>query len=420
MSNPLKYTCLFGGGAIRGLAYAGAIRAMEELGVEYDIVGGSSVGSIIASLIAVGYKSYEIENFFMKVNFDLFKDIHLGFRKSFALSKGEIFLDWLNELLKNKVEGVTGRNITFEDIKQDLVIITTDIKNFRPQEFSKTTTPDFEVAKAIKISSSMPGFMAPFEYNGGELVDGDLQKASPMWKLSEQLNNSESRILEFRLEGDYNKDEKNPIAFINTVYSCVTDVATDFVTEIYGKNDRYDCISINTGDIFFADFNLDKDSRRKLINIGYEKTIQYFTQKLPEKKEKLIDVYSKISRYLKKSKKGLKLKNVEEAQWWLGDIFIELCENKEIVDKHIYNHIVDLKNNISKNISKILFLHTLFKHSKELEKQYDNLITIIDTRIAESKLYLRQIKPVINLEPKDDNNKSNNVEETDAKETENN
>ena len=63
MTNPLKYTCLFGGGAIRGLAYAGAIRAMEELGVEYDIIGGSSVGSIIASLVAVGYKSYEIENF---------------------------------------------------------------------------------------------------------------------------------------------------------------------------------------------------------------------------------------------------------------------------------------------------------------------------------------------------------------------
>ena len=75
MTNPLKYTCLFGGGAIRGLAYVGAIRALEELGIEYDALGGSSVGSIIAALVAVGYKSYEIENFFMKVNFDLFKDI---------------------------------------------------------------------------------------------------------------------------------------------------------------------------------------------------------------------------------------------------------------------------------------------------------------------------------------------------------
>ena len=58
MSKPLKSTCLLGGGAIRGLAYVGTIRALEELGIEYDIVGGSSVGAIFAALVASGYKSY--------------------------------------------------------------------------------------------------------------------------------------------------------------------------------------------------------------------------------------------------------------------------------------------------------------------------------------------------------------------------
>ena len=292
MINPLEYTCLFGGGAIRGLAYIGTIRALEELGIEYDIIGGSSVGAIIAALIASGYKSYEIENIFMKVNFDLFKDIHLGIGKPLALSKGGIFLDWLNELLKNKIKTVNGKNVTFKDIEKNLVIITTNLNKFLPQEFSTFETPDFEVASAIKISSSMPGLMAPYEYKGSYLVDGDLQKASPMWRLSENLNKSESRILEFRLEGDFNKDEKNPISYINTIYSCVTDVATDFVTEIYGQNDRYDCISINTGDIFFADFNLNKDARRKVINLGYEQTMKYFKEYLVQKKESLADIYS--------------------------------------------------------------------------------------------------------------------------------
>ena len=202
MTNPLKYTCLFGGGAIRGLAYVGTIRALEELGVEFDIIGGSSVGSIIAALLACGYKSYEIENFFMKVNFDLFKDIHLGFGKSFALSKGGIFLEWLNGLLSSKMYKIKDRNVKFADIDKNLTIITTDLKNFRCQEFSKVNTPDFEVAEAIRISSSMPGLMAPYDYNGASLVDGDLQKASPMWRLSEAIKNSSSRILEFRLEGD--------------------------------------------------------------------------------------------------------------------------------------------------------------------------------------------------------------------------
>ena len=44
-----KYACLFGGGAIRGAAYCGTVKAMTELGIEPEIVAGSSVGSIIAA-----------------------------------------------------------------------------------------------------------------------------------------------------------------------------------------------------------------------------------------------------------------------------------------------------------------------------------------------------------------------------------
>ncbi len=389
MKNPLKYTCLFGGGAIRGLAYVGTIRALEELGVEYDIIGGSSVGSIFATLVACGYKSYELENLFLKVNFELFRDIHLGFSKGLALSKGEIFVDWLNELISRKSDGVTKKTLNFEDLERELVIITTDLKNFKTKDFSKFTTPNFEIAKAIKISSSMPGLMAPYKYKDSELVDGDLQKASPMWKLSKTLDSSKSRILEFRLEGDCADEAKSPIAFINKIYSCVTDVATDFVTEIYGENDRYDCVRLNTGDIFFADFNLDKDSRRKLITSGYEQTMKYFKETLPEKKKKLESVYSKALHYLKQAKKGLRSNNVEETQWWFGDLFILLCENKEIIDPFIYKNIVDLKNLIYESVTTALFFYTKFKKQKKLESELKNTINLVDERVSDIRLFLQ-------------------------------
>ena len=375
-TNPLKYTCLFGGGAIRGLAYVGTIRALEELGIEYDIIGGSSVGSIFATLVACGYKSYELENLFMKVNFELFRDIHLGFGKNIALSRGEIFIDWLNELISRKHEHIKKRNLNFNDLEQNLVIITTNLKDFNTQEFSKIETPDFEIAKAIRVSSSMPGLMPPYKFNGADLVDGDLQKASPMWRLTETLKNSESRILEFRLEGECAVESKNPLSFINTIYSCITDVATDFVSEIYGANDKYDCVRINTGNIFFADFNLDKDSRRKLINSGYEQTMCYFKEFLPHKKEHLEMIYSKALKYLKQAYKGLKSNNVEEVQWWLGDLFILLCENKEIIDKSIYNAIVNLKNHLMDSVSTILFFHNRFKDIKSLDAEMKTVITI--------------------------------------------
>ena len=392
MNNPLKYTCLFGGGAIRGLAYVGAIRALEELNVDFDIIGGSSVGSIFATLLACSYKSYELENLFMKVNFELFKDIHLGFGKGMALSRGGIFVDWLNELIVKKLGINKKTKLTFKDLEQDLVIVTTNLKAFKTQEFSRFDTPDFEIAKAIRISSSMPGLMPPFKYNGADLVDGDLQKASPMWKLTDTLNNSESRILEFRLEGDCSNEAKSPISFINTIYSCITDVATDFVSEVYGQNDRFDCIRLNTGSIFFADFNLNREARRELINSGYEQTMNYFKVILPQKKEKLEQVYSKALKFLKKAQIGLKENNVEELQWWFGDLFILLCENKEILDEKIYKSIVSLKDSLYGSVSKIFFFHTHFKNHKVLEKEMKAVIDLIEERVQEIQLFLEKIK----------------------------
>ena len=392
MSNNLKYTCLFGGGAMRGLAYVGAIRALEQLGVEYDILGGSSVGSVFATLLACGYKSYELENLFMKVNFELFKDIHFGLGKDFALSRGEIFVDWLNELISRKAEGKNKNNLTFADLEQNLVIITTNLETFTTQEFSKYTTPDFEIAKAIRISSSMPGLMPPYKYNGADLVDGDLQKASPMWKLSNRFETTQSRIMEFRLEGECSKEVKSPISFINTIYSCVTDVATAFVSEIYGKNDKYDCIRLNTGNIFFADLNLSRDARRSLIDSGYEQTMRYFKEILPSKKETLDKVYSEMLKYLKNASKGLKANNVEEVQWWFGDLFTLLCENKEIVDIDIYNRIISLKNLLMSSSSRFLIFYTKFSDRKPLEKDMQEVINIVAERVSDIKLFLQNCK----------------------------
>ena len=101
--NSLKYTVIFGGGAIRGIAYIGAVNALKEYGVEIGTLAGSSVGAVFAGLLAVGYDNDELKELFLNVNFDLFRDIHFGLGKEFALSKGGVFLDWLRELIENKV-----------------------------------------------------------------------------------------------------------------------------------------------------------------------------------------------------------------------------------------------------------------------------------------------------------------------------
>ena len=88
---------------------------------------------------------------FLNVNFDLFRDIHFGLGKEFALSKGGVFLDWLRELIEKKYYGENykkGENkpVTFGDLEKELVVITTDLTNFKCKEFSKKKLSLFKLS----------------------------------------------------------------------------------------------------------------------------------------------------------------------------------------------------------------------------------------------------------------------------------
>lgn len=358
--NSNKYTCIFGGGAIRGVSYIGAIQALDELNISVETIAGSSVGAIFAGLLAVGYNADEIKELFLKVNFDLFRDIHFGFGKAFALSKGEVFLEWVREMIEKKFYNTAykkGENPTvkFKDLDKDLVIITTDLTNFKCKEFSKIETPDFEVATAIRISSSMPGLMTPVFYENAELVDGDLQKSWPLWKLSDTLNNSTERILEFRLEGDYDKDGKNAIDYLNTVYSCVTSIATKGIEQTYGNYDKYDFVTINTGDVLIVDFNISKEKRIDLMNVGYTQTMEYFKNILPEKRKELSKDYSILEKNISEVIKYLDKQNVLQAKVALGKVYMDLCEIKPVIEESFYESIQNARFRLENELKPSFF-----------------------------------------------------------------
>ena len=56
----MKLGVALSGGGIRGIAHAGALKAMVDNGMEIDIIGGTSSGSLVASLYAMGYSPYYI------------------------------------------------------------------------------------------------------------------------------------------------------------------------------------------------------------------------------------------------------------------------------------------------------------------------------------------------------------------------
>lgn len=390
-----KYACLFGGGAIRGVAYCGTIKALEELGVDADIIAGSSVGSIIAGLLAVGYTAQELKEIFLQVNFELFRDLQFALGPQFALSKGEVFLDWVRELIEQKFYGEkykkgTHKAVTFSDLDKNLVIITTDLSSFECKEFSKQETPDFEIATAIRISCSMPGLMKPIEYNNRVLVDGDLQKGSPMWRLSKNLQPKNERILEFRLEGDFEGNDKNTIEYINSLYTYATAIATEFIMEVYNKNDKYDYIVINTGDVNIVDFNLPTDKRENLMQIGYSQTMNYFKDVLPLKKENLLNIYTEIETHLKKVKSNIESNNIKKAKETLTELFMYLCDYVNVIDIKDFNELKEFKDILFSNIVyPALFGKTGIKNEKLVLCKLEQVTNNIADKTSEYKQFLK-------------------------------
>lgn len=395
MDNNFKYTCLFGGGAIRGVSYIGAVKALEELGIIPDRLAGSSVGSIFAALLAVGYNAKELKDIFIKVNFELFKDISIGLGPLFAISKGEVFLEWVRELIEKKYYGKNYKKgvnpaVTFKDIKKNLVVITTNLSNFECKEFSKFDTPDYEIASAVRISCCMPGLMKPIEYNKTLLVDGDLQKSWPMWKLSKHLLNDDERILEFRLEGNYESNDISGINYANAVYSCMTAISTSFITNIYGNKDKFDYIVLNTGDIVVVDFNINEAKRNDLINSGYNQTISYFKDFLIEKKSKIRHNYSIIQAHITKIQKYIKSNNIQKAKNQMGELFMDLPELSEIIDLTDYNEIKKFRDIFLKNLKyPALFGKVTLSNFKLIDTELNKINNKISKKLEEFDSYLK-------------------------------
>lgn len=391
------YFCIFGGGAIRGLAYLGSLQAMQEIGINIKAYAGSSVGAVFAAYAALDYTQEEYKTAFDEVNFDLFRDVRLDLAKKFAISKGEHFLEWIRAGIEKKYYGdLYSKNqnkpVTFKDIDKDLFVITSNINGCKPYIFSKYTTPDFEVAKAVHVSTSLPGLLAPFEYESNVLIDGDMMKSLPMWKVHELLCPKDCRIIEFRLEGGkYWHDVKNSVEYLNAVFATLSNFATDYIMETYQPKDKFDYVKINTEHILPVQFTLPKDEREALVKLGYETTKEYFTKTLLQKKKELLPRYTVILDHLIKIKNAVKTNKVLEAKSYLCDMFVYLCEAKRYIDTPVYENSVKLKNYFFSNIKESFFFKTpSLKDKRQIEFYINKLNDDVLERCMELQEYIRE------------------------------
>lgn len=150
------------GGGTKGMGHIGVLKAMEELGVNADIIAGTSAGAIIGALYASGVSSDEMFNYMSKLSLFNFKN--------YAWSKPG-FIDGLK--FQKDLLGLL-RYSTFEELHKPLFIITTDLLNARQKIFSTG-----DLVQPIMGSSAFPGLFSPVEFEGTYYVDGGILNNFP-------------------------------------------------------------------------------------------------------------------------------------------------------------------------------------------------------------------------------------------------
>ena len=223
----MKLGLALSGGGVRGIAHAGVLKALEENNIKIDVIGGTSAGSIISTLYAMGYSPYYIYILFKRYAKDLVNQnsiTTITSLKSFITNKktnfsgfysGEEIENVFNEVAKRK--GI--KNIS--DIKMPIVIPAVDFQDSKEYIFTNNIPEKIEdktkyiteipIGKAIRASSSFPVAFCPCEFEKHRFLDGGILDNFPSLEVKKQ---GVDKVLTVNFKADDINEQSNVMDII--------------------------------------------------------------------------------------------------------------------------------------------------------------------------------------------------------------
>ncbi|MCC6242995.1 MAG: patatin-like phospholipase family protein [Gemmatimonadaceae bacterium] len=159
---------VLGGGALKGLAHVGVLRALAEAGIQPALFAGTSIGAMIAAAAASGMPTDRmLERALQFRRRDLFRINHFGMLMERMLSRSIYLESPLRALCEELVhEG------TFADLHVPLLVTAVDIDRGIPVVFGRPGLTDVRVRDAVYASCALPGFFPPGVVAGRSCIDG--------------------------------------------------------------------------------------------------------------------------------------------------------------------------------------------------------------------------------------------------------
>src|SRR5690554_904160 len=186
------------GGAARGLAHIGVLKALEEQGVVIDAIAGTSMGAVVGGLYAAGYSTAELVQLATELDWqqalsdapsrqdipfrrkqddrDFLVKQQLSFRDDGSLGLPLGVLQGQNlALLLEKLFARAGAVEDFDQLPIPFRAVAADIATGETVVFSRG-----HLALAVRASMSIPALLTPVELDGRLLVDGGISNNIPV------------------------------------------------------------------------------------------------------------------------------------------------------------------------------------------------------------------------------------------------
>ena len=275
----MKLGLALSGGGIRGAVHIGVLKAFEENNIKIDIIGGTSSGSLVAALYAMGYSPIHIYELFKRYGKEITNvgasSIINGVggyivKKKFnisGISDGKAIEELYNEFASRK-------NIfKMSDIKMPIVIPAIDIGDGKEYVFTNRKSKksnkiynkyitDIPIGSAVRASSSFPGVFCPYEYKKHIFLDGGTINNIPV---DEVFAQGADRVITVKFEPIKINNQSN----VMDIVLRTIDIMGNKIIEAEVKKSDY-ILEIPTDDeIGF----LDSNQIEKCYEFGYKETI---------------------------------------------------------------------------------------------------------------------------------------------------
>ena len=197
-----KIGLVLSGGGAKGSAHIGVLKVIEEVGIPIDYVAGTSMGSIIGGLYALGYSPDEMDELISGMDWPKYMSDRtpferLSYQEKLRKTKYALGIPWdfgktdslslvqslpggvvsgnhLENLFNSLALGYQG-NIDFNDLPIPFACVATDLVSGKEVVFRKGNLP-----LAIRSSMSIPGLFSPVWIDDMVLVDGGILNNIPI------------------------------------------------------------------------------------------------------------------------------------------------------------------------------------------------------------------------------------------------